>query len=61
MQSPKYKNNYTDIHTVFKQILGIVVKLDKKCIAATIKNCKNVDKLVQPDMVIITCALAHGR
>ncbi|PEA86390.1 IS982 family transposase [Bacillus thuringiensis] len=57
MQSPKYTNNYTDTHTVFNQILEIVVKLYKKCIPATIKNRKNVDKLVQPDTVIITCVL----
>ncbi|EJR92125.1 hypothetical protein IKG_05659, partial [Bacillus cereus VD200] len=27
MQSPKYIDNYTDTHTVFNQILEIVVKL----------------------------------
>ncbi|EJR90594.1 hypothetical protein IKG_05933, partial [Bacillus cereus VD200] len=32
MQSPKYTDNYTDTHTVFNQILEIVVKLYKKCI-----------------------------
>lgn len=49
--------NYTDTHTVFNQILKIAVKLYKKCIPATIKNRKNVDKLVQPDTVIIACVL----
>lgn len=57
MQSPKYKNNYTDTYTVFNQILEIVVKLYKKCIPATIKNRKNIDTLVQPDTVIIACVL----
>ncbi|MEC5308365.1 IS982 family transposase [Bacillus thuringiensis] len=57
MQSSKYTNNYTDTYTVFNQILEIVVKLYKKCIPATIKHRKNVDKLVQPDTVIITCVL----
>lgn len=57
MQSLNYTDNYTDTHTVFNQILEIVVKLYKKCIPATIKNRKNVDKLVQPDTVIITCVL----
>ncbi|PEP93147.1 IS982 family transposase, partial [Bacillus toyonensis] len=57
MQSPKYKNNHTDTFTVFNQILEIVVKLYKKCIPTTIKNRKNVDKLVQPDTVIIACVL----
>ncbi|MEW4237053.1 IS982 family transposase [Bacillus thuringiensis] len=38
-------------------MLEIVVKLYKKCVPATIKNRKNVDKLVQPDTVIITCVL----
>lgn len=57
MQSPKYTDNYTDTHTVFNQILEIVVKLYKKCIPATIKHRKNVDKLVQPDTVIIACVL----
>ncbi|EOO60518.1 hypothetical protein IKE_05965 [Bacillus cereus VD196] len=57
MQSPKYTDNYTDTHTVFNQILEIVVKLYKKCIPAVIKHRKNVDKLVQPDTVIIACVL----
>lgn len=57
MQSPKYKRNYTDTYTVFNQILEIVGKLYKKCIPATIKNRKNVDKLVQPDTGIIACVL----
>lgn len=53
MQSLNYTDNYTDTHTVFNQILEIVVKLYKKCIPATIKNRKNVDKLVQPDTGIM--------
>ncbi|MGF9954632.1 IS982 family transposase [Bacillus mycoides] len=57
MQSPKYTDNYTDTHTVFNQILEIVVKLYKKCVPTKIKNRKNVDRLVQPDTVIITCVL----
>ncbi len=39
------------------QISEIVVKLYKKCIPAVIKHRKNVDKLVQPDTVIIACVL----
>ncbi|MGQ7197880.1 IS982 family transposase, partial [Escherichia sp. HC-TM1] len=57
MQSTKYTDNDTDTHTVFNQILEIVVKLYKKCIPAVIKHRKNVDKLVQPDTVIIACVL----
>ncbi|HDR6823074.1 TPA: IS982 family transposase, partial [Bacillus thuringiensis] len=57
MQSLKYTDNYTDTHTVFNEILEIVVKLYKKCVPAQIKKRKNVDKLVQPDTVIITCVL----
>jgi len=57
MQSPKYTDNYTDPHTVFNQILEIVVKLYKKYVPVQIKNRKNVDKLVQPDTVIIACVL----
>jgi hypothetical protein len=57
MQSTKYTDNYTDTHTVFNQILEIVVKLYKKYVPDTIKNRKNVDKLVQPDTVIIACVL----
>ncbi|PEQ09103.1 IS982 family transposase, partial [Bacillus toyonensis] len=57
MQSLKYTDNYTDTHTVFNQILEIVNKLYKKYVPAKIKNRKNVDKLVQPDTVIIACIL----
>jgi len=55
MQSPKHTNNYID--TVFHQILEIVLIVYKKCILAMIKNRKNMDKLIQPYTVIMTCVL----